>query len=180
MTGPRGGALLLMAVLTGLAGLSAGPSPARADAAAAATPVLGPETNLPLPRFVSLKTSRANARRGPGLTHRIDWVFLRRGMPLEIVAEYGHWRKVRDVDDAGGWVHFAMLRGQRSAVVTAPRAALRREPETGAPLVALAEAGVILSIDKCVADWCEVEVNESVGWVAKPEIWGAGEAEVFD
>ncbi len=38
-------------------------------------------TNLPLPRFVSLKGDEGNARRGPGLTHRIDWVFTRPGMP---------------------------------------------------------------------------------------------------
>ena len=35
----------------------------------------GPVTNLPLPRFVSLKTNEANARRGPDLSHRIDWVY---------------------------------------------------------------------------------------------------------
>lgn len=147
--------------------------PARAE-------TLGPETNLPLPRFVSLKADQANIRRGPGRTHLVDWVFMRRGMPLEIVAEYGHWRKVRDVDDAGGWVHFAMLRGQRSAVVTAPRAALRREPDRGAPLVALAEAGVIMALEKCEPEWCEVKVNDMTGWVSKPEIWGAFPDEVFD
>lgn len=141
---------------------------------------LGPETNLPLPRFVSLKTDRANIRRGPGRSHRVDWVFMKRGMPLEIVAEYGHWRKVRDVDDAGGWVHFAMLRGQRSVVVTAPRAALRKEPDRGAPLVALAEAGVIMSLEKCQLDWCEVKVRDMAGWVAKAEVWGAFPDEAFD
>jgi SH3-like domain-containing protein len=51
----------------------------------------GPVTNLPLPRFVSLKASEGNVRRGPSLTHRIDWVFTRRDMPLEITAEHGHW-----------------------------------------------------------------------------------------
>lgn len=141
---------------------------------------LGPETNLPLPRFVSLKTDKANIRRGPGRAHRVDWVFLRRGMPLEVVAEYGHWRKVRDVDEAGGWVHFAMLRGQRSAVVTASRAALRRNPDRAAPLVALAEAGVIMSLETCAPDWCEARVDGMEGWVLKSEIWGAFPDEVFD
>ena len=61
----------------------------------------GPVTNLPLPRFVSMKASEANVRRGPSLTHRIDWVFKRRGMPLEVTAEFGHWRRVRDHDNAG-------------------------------------------------------------------------------
>lgn len=147
---------------------------------AARAQALGPETNLPLPRFVSLKTDKANIRRGPGRAHRVDWVFLRRGMPLEIVAEYGHWRKVRDVDEAGGWVHFAMLRGQRSAVVTAPRAALRKEPDRSAPLVALAEAGVIMSLETCARDWCEAQAKGMTGWVLKSEFWGAFPDEVFD
>ena len=44
----------------------------------------GPVTNLPLPRYVSLKAAEGNVRRGPSLTHRIDWVFQRRDMPLRI------------------------------------------------------------------------------------------------
>ena len=50
----------------------------------------GPVTNLPLPRYVSMKAAEGNVRRGPSLTHRIDWVFKRRGMPLQITAEYGN------------------------------------------------------------------------------------------
>ena len=50
-------------------------------------PGFGCVTNLPLPRFVSLKGDEGNARRGPGLTHRIDWVFTRPGMPLMITAK---------------------------------------------------------------------------------------------
>ena len=57
-------------------------------------------TNLPLPRYVSMKAAEGNVRRGPSLTHRIDWVFKRRGMPLQITAEYGNWRKVQDRDGA--------------------------------------------------------------------------------
>ena len=66
----------------------------------------GTVTNLPLPRFVSLKASKANARRGPSLSHRIDWVYKRKHMPLEVYAEYENWRRVRDIDGAGGWVHY--------------------------------------------------------------------------
>ena len=66
----------------------------------------GSVTNLPLPRFVSLKSSEVNVRRGPSLTHRIDWVYKRRDLPVEVTAEYGHWRRVRDRDGAGGWVHY--------------------------------------------------------------------------
>jgi SH3-like domain-containing protein len=81
-------------------------------------PDVGCVTNLPLPRFVSLKGSEGNARRGPGLTHRIDWVFTRAGMPLKITAEFENWRRVEDSEGAGGWVHYSLLSGVRTALVT--------------------------------------------------------------
>lgn len=145
----------------------------------AAAQDLGPETNLPLPRFVSLKAEKANIRRGPGLTHRIDWVFLRRGMPLEVLAEHGHWRKVRDVDDATGWVHHAMLRGSRTAVVTAATA-FRALPEIAADRIAIAEPGVIVDVEACGRDWCEVEAEGHRGWAPKSDLWGARPEEVFE
>jgi len=70
---------------------------------------LGPVTNLPLPRFVSLKGVKANVRRGPSQSHRIDWVLMHRGTPLQITAEFEHWRRVRDQDNVGGWIHIRCL-----------------------------------------------------------------------
>ena len=46
----------------------------------------GPVTNLPLPRFVSLKVDKGNVRRGPSRAHQIDWVFQAKGMPLEVIS----------------------------------------------------------------------------------------------
>ena len=51
-------------------------------------PQKGQVTNLPIPRYVSLKVKEANARRGPSLSHKIDWIYKRQNMPLEIYAEY--------------------------------------------------------------------------------------------
>ncbi|HCT32088.1 MAG TPA: aspartyl-trna synthetase, partial [Sulfitobacter sp.] len=82
------------------------------------TPVFAQEvgqvTNLPVPRFVSMKASEGNVRRGPSLTHRIDWVFKHRDLPLRITAEHGHWRRVEDRDGMGGWVHYSLLSGTRT------------------------------------------------------------------
>lgn len=148
--------------------------------AVAAEIATGPVTNLALPRYVSLKTDKANIRRGPGLTYRIDWVFLRKGMPLQVLAEHGHWRKVRDMDDATGWVHHALLRGSRTAVVTSDRAALRDGPAHDAELTAIAEAGVVVKVTACAQKWCEVEADGHQGWTQKTELWGVGPADTFD
>lgn len=144
-------------------------------------PRLGPETNLPLPRFVSLNVETANIRRGPGVAHRVDWVFKRRGLPLEVIAEHGHWRRVRDVDDAGGWVHHSLLRGARTAVVTAaPDAALRADPAPDARPVARAETGVIGQIDRCLPLWCRFSAEGRRGWVQKADLWGVRADETFE
>jgi SH3-like domain-containing protein len=150
------------------------------SATATAETRLGPVTNLPLPRFVSLNVERANVRRGPGLTHRIDWVFLRRDAPLEVVAEHGHWRKVRDSENADGWVHHSLLRGRRTAVVTAiPDTALRDEPALDAPVVARAETGVIARVLACAPLWCRLEAEGWRGWAPKTDLWGVAGDETF-
>ena len=61
-------------------------------------------SGLPIPRFASLKSDEVNVRTGPGSRYPIDWVFKRKGMPVEIVAEFENWRKIRDWQGAGGWV----------------------------------------------------------------------------
>ncbi|MFO7854764.1 MAG: SH3 domain-containing protein [Paracoccaceae bacterium] len=149
-------------------------------AEAAAEPRKGPETGLPLPRYVSLKAATANVRRGPGLTHRVDWVFVRRGMPLQIIAEYGHWRRVRDMDAATGWVHYALLRGERTAVVVAETLTLRKAPDEAAAATARAERGVVLDLEACIAAWCEVSRGSVEGWAPKRALWGADPEETFD
>lgn len=138
----------------------------------------GPETNLPLPRFVSLKTAEGNVRRGPSLSHRIDWVFTRRDMPLQVVAEHGNWRRVEDRDGVGGWIHFALLSGVRTVIVDQDMVELRSRPDPQAGVVAQAEAGVIGRLGACLPEWCEITAGGEDGWVPKTAIWGVEPGEV--
>jgi len=132
----------------------------------------GSVTNRPIPRFVSLKASEGNARRGPGLTHRIDWVFQHRGLPLEITAEYGHWRRIRDRDGAGGWVHYSLLSGVRTALIEEDLTALLSRPVDGASEVARLELGVIARVQECSVDWCRLAIDGHKGWARKTSFWG--------
>jgi SH3-like domain-containing protein len=143
-------------------------------------PDVGCVTNLPLPRYVSLKGNEGNARRGPGLTHRIDWVFTRAGMPLKITAEFENWRRVEDHEGAGGWVHFSLLSGVRSVLVTLDMAEFRAEPSDESTVVAQAELGVIGRLQACTIDWCRVALDGQRGWVRKTAIWGVKADEQID
>lgn len=143
-------------------------------------PDVGCVTNLPLPRFVSLKGSEGNARRGPGLTHRIDWVFTRAGMPLMITAEYENWRRVEDSEGAGGWVHYALLSGARTVLVTLDMAEFHHAPDDASTVVAQAEMGVIGRILECNTDWCRIALDGQRGWVKKTSIWGVKADEIIE
>lgn len=140
----------------------------------------GTVTNLPLPRFVSLKASKANARRGPSLSHRIDWVYKRKHMPLEIYAEYENWRRVRDIDGAGGWVHYSLLSGVRTAILKVNMQPLTKGPDENSNIVARFEKDVIAKIEKCELKWCQLTTGGYKGWVPKTSIWGVYDEELRD
>lgn len=160
--------LLLSALLAG------------ALAMGAAAAERGPVTDLPIPRYVSLKATEGNVRRGPSLTHRIDWVYVRRDMPLRIVGEHGHWRQVQDRDGAGGWVHYSLLSGVRTVIIEEDIVEILAQPSHIAAVRAQAEAGVIARLGECNADWCEITADRYSGWVPKDALWGVGLDEIRD
>ena len=145
-------------------------TPAAAEPARTAR---GPVTDLPLPRFVSLRASEARARRGPSLEHRVDWLYTRRGLPLMVTAEHGHWRRVEDIEGFGGWVHHSLITGRRTVIVTEDLTPLWRRPEEGSPMVARLERGVIAGLDECEAGWCRLRAGGRAGWARAEGLWGA-------
>ena len=145
--------------------------------AAAEEAARGTVTNLPVPRFVSMKASEGYARRGPSSTHRIDWVFVRRNMPLRVVDEYGHWRRVQDSDGAGGWMHYSLLSGNRTVVTLPEELRLRREPTLDSPVSARLAKGVVAWLGTCAEGWCAVEVDEAEGWAEQAALWGVAPGE---
>ncbi|MGE0213710.1 MAG: SH3 domain-containing protein [Parvibaculaceae bacterium] len=133
-------------------------------------------SGLPLPRFVSLKTDRVNVRRGPSSDHDLSWVFTRKGLPVEIIAEYEHWRRVRDSEGAEGWVYHSLLTGRRTALV-APWNAGKSIPlrslgsDTARP-VAMVGAGVMGEVESCDGSWCHIAVDRYDGWMQQAMLWG--------
>ena len=163
-------------MMAGLMALCLGAGPVVAQDATAR----GPVTNLPVPRYVSMKAGEGNVRRGPSLTHRIDWVFKRRDMPLQITAEHGHWRRVQDRDGAGGWVHYALLSGVRTVLVEKDMLPAHARPDPQSPINAAFELGVVARLGACTPEWCRISAGGYRGWVQKQHLWGVLPDEVRD
>lgn len=155
-------------------------APAVAAGPAAPAPGIAPPTGLPVPRFVTLRSEEVNVRTGPGTRYPVEWVFVRRDIPVEITAEFDTWRRIRDWEGTEGWVHQSMLSGKRAAVVLGEVRSLRRAPATGAPVVARAEPGVIGRLKRCDGEWCELDLSGHDGWLRRSEFWGVYPDEAFE
>lgn len=172
-------AVAAIAVVTVAAVLSA--APVRAEDEAGARPGDAVKrTGLPLPRFASLRASEVFLRAGPGTRYPVEWIYRRRGLPVQIIAEFDSWRKVRDWNGTVGWVHRAMLAGRRTAITIADDTVLRRSPEATAPALARAEPGVVARILACAGAWCRIEAGGIKGWTQRGTLWGTLPGEKVD
>src|SRR5215204_726851 len=170
----------LLIVATGLAALAA-IGAAEAQTAPAAT--AGKATGLPVPRYVSLKSDRVNLREGPSKDHRTSWVFQRAGLPVEIIAEFETWRRIRDSEGTEGWVLHSLLSGRRTALVMPwakdPAAAITlvdRADDRG-DTVARLQPGVIAHVKDCTGIWCRVVIvldggRDVDGYIRQEKLWG--------
>ena len=139
---------------------------------------LGP-SGLPLPRFVTVAASEANLRMGPGSRYPIEWVYRRSGLPVQIVAEYDLWRRVRDQDGDEGWMFGGLLSGRRNIVVMHPRTTLFAQAKETSARILVAEKGVQGRLLSCIDDWCRIKIDSSKGWVIRDAVWGVGPDEEF-
>lgn len=170
--------LVLSAALLSLGTLSATTLTPSIVAAASPDIVLGP-SGLPLPRFVSLKSSRVNLRIGPGRNYSVGWMYLKAGLPVEIIQEYDNWRRVRDSEGTEGWINQSLLSGKRTAIAApwlkdkSSNISLLAEASKDAKTVAMLEPGVIGAIERCDGDWCQMSVGGHTGWISQAALWGA-------
>lgn len=141
-------------------------------------------SGLPLPRFVSLRTDKVNMRAGPGTQYPLNWVYHRRELPVEVIAEFEVWRKIRDPEGAEGWVHQSMLAGKRTITVRRDRdrVMLRRTPDAAAAPAAWLSGGVIGKVLACPKNslFCQVDVEGYQGWLSRDEVWGVYRAETLE
>ena len=127
----------------------------------------------PQPYFVSIKVDEAFMREGPSDKHRIKWIYQRKGLPLEVIATFDVWRRVRDMDGEAGWMHMALLTRDRTAVVTTGEPAeIHARDDTTSAVVATAQPGAIGRLLDCGTLACRVEFAGAEGWIARARLWG--------
>lgn len=132
-------------------------------------------------RFVCTRANKVNSRSGPNLRYPIEWVYQQKNHPLEIVAEYDLWRKVRDSEGAESWVRKNLLANQRFALITkVGRNNVYQQDSLSSDVIAKVENGVVGKIEKCTATFCLLKFEDKIeGWVERNIIFGVKKGEIL-
>jgi SH3-like domain-containing protein len=178
------GAGLVVWMVQGLRGGERLAAPGDITASTDQAPVLLGPSGFPIPRFLTLKSNRVNVRKGPSSDHAVAWVFQRKGLPVEVIAESENWRKIRDSSGAEGWILQQMLSGRRFAMVpdwNKDKVIVLHEKETerSTPVVKLLP-GVVAQIESCSGNWCYLTTDDYEGYAKQSELWGVYPDEVVD
>ncbi len=138
-------------------------------------------TGMPVPRWVSVKAVRVNVRRGPSLDQDVLWTYVKPGVPVEIIAEYDTWRRIRDAEGGTGWVKATLLDGRRNVTVQGRvNTAILDAPKADADVVAFAAPGLVARLVSCEGEWCEVSTRGYDGFVSRDRLWGVYEGETVE
>lgn len=130
-------------------------------------------SGLPVPRWVTIKAPRVNVRRGPSLDLDVLWTYVKPGVPVEVIAEYDTWRRIRDADGGTGWVKAAMLDGRRNVMaIGRVNTAILGAAKADADAVAFAGPGLVAKLVACEGEWCEISTRGYSGFVSRDRLWG--------
>jgi SH3-like domain-containing protein len=123
--------------------------------------------------WASLGYARTNGRTGPGEDYTIRWVYHRKYLPVQVLRRASEWSQIKDVDGDVVWIHNAQLRTRKMAFVIGEAPALlmgaRRKRRKS---IARLAPGVLVRIESCQIEECQIRVRDKTGWIAKSALWG--------
>ncbi len=99
---------------------------------------------------------------------------LRPGTPVEIVVTLDQWIKVREPSGSLSWIERRVLAKRRTLLITAERAAIRREARDDAPLSFEAARNVVVElIEAPTLGWAKVRHADGLeGYIRASDVWG--------
>ena len=123
-------------------------------------------------KLESIKTTKANLRSGPGKKYPIQWIYIKKGFPLKIIAEFEHWKKVSTFDNTIGWLHKSQVSSKKTSIIIKSDY-LRKKPKLKNKKLAYLKKNLIVDIIYCKVYWCKIKLidKNNNGWFIKKNLW---------
>ena len=129
-------------------------------------------------KYVYVKKPQVNLRVGPSMNSPIALKIFGRGEPLQMLATFYQWVKVKTIEGVEGWVQQPMIsKVNRYAVVISSSVedfifAHALDNKYSRKVMKI-ENQVRVQVKKCTSDnWCKVRTSGRWGWVEKKNLWG--------
>ena len=134
--------------------------------------------------YASIKSSEVNVRKGPNTRYPIEWVYKKKGEPVEVIAQFEHWYRIKDFNGDEGWVKSAMLTKKRTGVVINNDAEdiyakLYKIPDPSSQVIANIQKSKRVEVTECNKQWCQIRIANLSGWLKKENLWGVYGNEEF-
>ena len=142
---------------------------------------IGIDSGYKIPRFISLKSDDVNLRIGSSKKYPILIKYIKKNMPVEVIDEYGFWRKIKDIDENEGWIHKSLLKGDRYGIIINDKKSLSNvySSPNGKIIGEIGNSNIV-KINICREKWCKFNFNEIDGWISKKNLWGIYDNELIN
>ena len=121
--------------------------------------------------FLSLKKDKVNVRYGPSFDSPIKFIYKKINLPIRQIDKKDNWRRIIDVKNNSGWVHWSQLKPINSVISLKDKILFKKPSNFSTPLAKI-QKGKIMILQKCIQDWCKIKADKFKGWIKTDNIWG--------
>jgi SH3-like domain-containing protein len=124
-----------------------------------------------LAKRLTVASSIANIRSGPGTKHDILWK-VGKYHPILVLKKSGNWYRFRDFEGDKGWIHKSLVRKIPSVITNKENCNVRSGPGTKYKILFATEKGVPFKTLKRKGNWIHVQhADGDKGWIHKSLVW---------
>ncbi len=122
-------------------------------------------------RRLSVGSSVANIRSGPGTRYEVLWQ-VARYHPLSILKKSGQWYRFKDYENDEGWIHESLLRTIPTVITIKKKCNLRSGPGSKFKILFSVEDGIPFKVLQKKGNWIKVQhADGDGGWIHKSLVW---------
>lgn len=120
-------------------------------------------------QFASIKSSKVNARYGPGGVYPLKFTYLKHNIPVKILQSFEGWDQIEDIDGEKSWIKESFISKKSYAMTKSCTVGYKKIDYK--PVVKI-DDGIVALVKQCKQNWCYIQVEKYKIWVKKPSLWG--------
>lgn len=128
-------------------------------------------SGIALAERLTVKSSVANIRSGPGTNYDILWK-AEKYYPIVVIKKSESWYFFRDFEEDQGWIHKSLINKIPSVITKNAKSNIRSGPGLKHKILFSVEKGIPFKVIKQKGKWINIQhVDGDRGWIHKSLVW---------